>query len=284
MRSLYLCITLCRVMSTYPLCVVQDYSPQWAPSLGNGTVVVHVTDCPATASGIWCKFDGKVLARRFSFLADIINETHVACATPKVDFSGRTRFGISGSEHAEPIEWFGFRFDPLIENTYEVVRYLFEQEQIQQAKLKWPPNPEGTDMDDVRGLDVPLVVSASRNISLVEGGPNVVLNVTNIKFDESYECLWRAVDDWTILTRVSARPYYPDQVICDITPSVSSPTQAALLLYMRGRPVRGAAIPFAFVANDRRAHRAENCTHPDGLCSLPNSRRMRAAFFLEEEL
>ena len=267
-----------------PLCVVQNYSPQWAPSQGNGTVVAQVSECPATESGIWCSFDGLVLKERFSFLAEIINTTHIACRTPQVDIVGRTRFGVSSSADVEPIEWFGFRFDPLVPNTYELIRELYEQEQIYQAKLKWPTFPPGTDIDDVKNASVPILVSASRRTSLIEGGPNVVLTVRNIQFEKPYECVWKSAADWQVVVQISARPYFPNQIICGITPAVSAPVHAVLLLYMQTRPVRGAGIPFDFVANAPREWTPHPCSEPDGMCSVPNMLRTTASDFVEEKL
>jgi hypothetical protein len=278
-------IAVMAVVDAYPLCVVQEFWPQIAPSLGNGTVIARVSDCPATDSGVWCKFDGLELPDRFSFLAEIVNETHVACATPMVDFVGRTRFGISGAEHADPIEWFGFRFDPMVPNTYELIRQLYEQDQIYREQQRWPTYPEGTNLDDIKNANIPILTGASRSMSLIDGGPNVVLNVTNIIFDQPYHCVWRTVEDgsgWQVIAKVSGRPYYPNQVICDLTPAVSIPVHAILLLYMRGRPVRGPGIPFEFVANQPRKWTSELCTHPDGLCSIPNSGRTRAGSFVDE--
>ena len=258
------CLFLQASLVTSDPCFIDSFSP---PSGPPGTLILIETGC-ATNSDIYCHF-----AQTHISHAQTVNSTHVVCETPFHSYwseplLGRISFGIAvGSEI--PLKNYVFRV-----GTFDIATMTTS------TPSPPPSDVEPSDVDDSPNLDGPLFVSISRNISLLSGGPNVVVTVTNSDASTvRYRCIWKDVDTWAVIASVDALPYSSNTILCGITPGVSRVYDSIFYVERNGQPVKGGGAPFSFVQSV--ATESDNCFDPDGLCAVGGSLETNQGYSIE---
>jgi len=212
-----------------------------------GSTVYAETDC----SGALCFFANEPPTEALA-----VNSSHIACDVPNVH--GRVRFGVSSG--GEPIDWRGLRLG-----------HFGESQPLSVAEEITPVIKQSPER----------FVNASRSLSLVSGGPSVVVELLNLNVSSRYRCVWREANTWIEIAAVPSQPVSAKEILCGLTPSVSEEAEAVFYVEKEGVPLSGGGIPFSFVYEIASTANAQACFKPDGFCAIRGASRDYGSFSID---